>query len=85
LSLAGVRALAPDTRNQRFACRGESRTEHMLDSGMSPDDKTYSMSLTEAPACSVPIDHDVMRPANRSWAPAQCGARCANQSRMNVE
>jgi len=64
LSLADVRVLAPVTRNQRFVCQGANYLQHMRESGVSPDDKTYNMIFTKAPSCIVPADHDVIRPAN---------------------
>ena len=62
LALADVRLLAPVTRNQRFVCQGANYVQHMLDSGISPDDKRYNMIFTKAPSCIVPADHDVIRP-----------------------
>jgi 2-keto-4-pentenoate hydratase/2-oxohepta-3-ene-1,7-dioic acid hydratase in catechol pathway len=64
LALGDVRVLAPVTRNQRFICQGANYVQHMLDSGVSPDDKRYNMIFTKAPSCIVPADHDVIRPAN---------------------
>lgn len=64
LSLQDVRILAPVTRNQRFVCQGANYVQHMIDSGMSPADKTYNMIFTKAPSCIVPADHDVIRPPN---------------------
>lgn len=61
-ALQDVRLLAPVTRNQRFVCQGANYIQHMLDSGISPDDKRYNMIFTKAPSCIVPADHDVIRP-----------------------
>jgi len=64
LGLHDVRVLAPVTRNQRFICQGANYVQHMLDSGVSPDDKRYNMIFTKAPSCIVAADHDVIRPSN---------------------
>lgn len=62
LALTEVRVLAPVTRNQRFVCQGANYVQHMLDSGVSPDDKRYNMIFTKASSCIVPADHDVIIP-----------------------
>ena len=62
LALADVRLLAPVTPSQQFVCQGANYVQHMLDSGMSPDDKRYNMIFTKAPSCIVPADHDLIRP-----------------------
>lgn len=58
-----VRILSPVTRNQQFVCQGANYRQHMIESGMDPDAKTYNMIFTKAPSCIVPADSDVVRPS----------------------
>ncbi|MCW5892616.1 MAG: fumarylacetoacetate hydrolase family protein [bacterium] len=62
IDAATVRLLAPVTRNQRFVCQGANYRQHMIDSGVDPDAKTFNMIFTKAPSCIVPADSDVVRP-----------------------
>ena len=62
LDLAAVRVLSPVTRNQQFVCQGANYRQHMLESGMDPDAKTFNMIFTKARSCIVPADSDVVRP-----------------------
>ena len=45
--------LSPVTRNQQFVCQGANYRQHMIESGMDPDVKTYTMIFTKAPSCIV--------------------------------
>lgn len=58
-----VRLLAPVTRNHRFVCQGANYRQHMIESGMNPDDKDFNMIFTKASSCIVPADSDIIRPA----------------------
>lgn len=62
LATASVAILSPVTRNQRFVCQGANYRQHMIESGVDPDAKTYNMIFTKAPSCIVPADSDVVRP-----------------------
>jgi 2-keto-4-pentenoate hydratase/2-oxohepta-3-ene-1,7-dioic acid hydratase in catechol pathway len=59
-----VTLLSPVTRNQQFVCQGANYRQHMIESGMNPDDKTYNMIFTKASSCIVPANHDVIIPKN---------------------
>lgn len=59
-----VRVLSPVTRNQQFICQGANYRQHMIDSGMDPDAKSYNMFFTKAASCIVPADSPVVRPAH---------------------
>ncbi len=63
LDLAQVKLLAPVTANQQFVCQGANYRQHMIESGMNPDVKSYNMIFTKAASCIVPADSDVIRPA----------------------
>src|SRR5687767_7880931 len=58
-----VRLLSPITRNQQFLCQGANYRQHMLESGLDPDTKSYNMIFTKASSCIVAADHDVVRPS----------------------
>jgi 2,4-diketo-3-deoxy-L-fuconate hydrolase len=62
LDVDGVQILAPITRNQQFVCQGANYRQHMIESGMDPDAKTYNMIFTKASSCIVAADSDVVRP-----------------------
>jgi 2-keto-4-pentenoate hydratase/2-oxohepta-3-ene-1,7-dioic acid hydratase in catechol pathway len=57
-----VRVLSPVTRNQRFVCQGANYRQHMIESGMNPDDKKFNMIFTKATSCIVPAGSDIVRP-----------------------
>ena len=62
LPLSAVKLLSPVTRNQQFVCQGANYRQHMIESGMDPDVKTYNMIFTKASSCIVPADSDVIKP-----------------------
>lgn len=62
LDEAEVELLSPVTRNQQFVCLGANYRQHMIESGLDPDAKTYNMVFTKASSCIVPANHDVVRP-----------------------
>jgi 2,4-didehydro-3-deoxy-L-rhamnonate hydrolase len=62
LALAEVRLLSPVTRNQQFVCQGANYRQHMIESGMNPDAKTYNMIFTKAQSCICAADSDVIKP-----------------------
>jgi 2-keto-4-pentenoate hydratase/2-oxohepta-3-ene-1,7-dioic acid hydratase in catechol pathway len=62
LELSNVELLSPVTRNQQFVCQGANYRQHMLESGMDPDAKTYNMIFAKASSCIVPASSDVVRP-----------------------
>lgn len=62
IELTQVKLLAPVTPNQRFVCQGANYRQHMIESGVDPDAKTYNMIFTKASSCIVPADHPVWKP-----------------------
>ena len=62
LELSAVQLLSPVTRNQRFVCQGANYRQHMIESGMNPDLKSYNMIFTKAPSCISAADSDVIKP-----------------------
>jgi 2,4-didehydro-3-deoxy-L-rhamnonate hydrolase len=63
VDVSAVEILSPVTRNQQFVCQGANYRQHMIESGVDPDAKTYNMIFTKAPTCIVPATSDVVRPA----------------------
>ncbi|MEM9455575.1 MAG: fumarylacetoacetate hydrolase family protein [Myxococcota bacterium] len=57
-----VEILSPVTRNQRFVCQGANYRQHMIESGIDPDVKTYNMIFTKASSSIVPATSDVVIP-----------------------
>lgn len=62
LSLSDVKLLSPVTANQQFVCQGANYRQHMIESGMDPDVKTYNMIFTKAQSCIARADTDVIKP-----------------------
>lgn len=62
LELAAVKLLSPVTQNQQFVCQGANYRQHMIESGMDPDVKSYNMIFTKAQSCIAPADTDVIKP-----------------------
>jgi 2,4-didehydro-3-deoxy-L-rhamnonate hydrolase len=59
---AEVELLSPVTSNQQFLCQGANYRQHMIESGMNPDAKTFNMIFTKAQSCIAPANTDVVRP-----------------------
>ena len=62
ISEDSVELLSPVTENQQFLCQGANYRQHMIESGMSPDDKHFNMIFTKAQSCIAPANSDVIRP-----------------------
>lgn len=62
LPLDDVSVLSPITSNQQFVCQGANYRQHMLESGVDPDVKTFNMIFTKASSCICPADSPVIRP-----------------------
>lgn len=50
LEVATVELLSPITSDARVLCQGANYRQHMLDSGMDPDDKQFNMFFTKSSA-----------------------------------
>ena len=62
LAEAEVEWLSPVTRNQQFVCQGANYRQHMIESGMDPDVKSFNMIFTKAGSCIVAADSELIRP-----------------------
>jgi 2,4-didehydro-3-deoxy-L-rhamnonate hydrolase len=60
--LASLALRSPVTANQQFVCQGANYRQHMIESGVDPDAKTFNMIFTKATSCIVPSNHHVVRP-----------------------
>jgi 2-keto-4-pentenoate hydratase/2-oxohepta-3-ene-1,7-dioic acid hydratase in catechol pathway len=60
---SAVRLLSPITRDRQFVCQGANYRQHMIESGMDPDAKSFNMIFTKASSCIVAADSDVVRPS----------------------
>lgn len=61
---SAVTLLSPITRSSRFVCQGANYRQHMIESGMNPDDKNFNMIFTKATSCIAPADTDVIKPSH---------------------
>jgi 2-keto-4-pentenoate hydratase/2-oxohepta-3-ene-1,7-dioic acid hydratase in catechol pathway len=57
-----VQLLSPVTANQQFLCQGANYRQHMVESGVDPDQKTYNMIFTKSPHCMVAANSPVVKP-----------------------
>jgi 2-keto-4-pentenoate hydratase/2-oxohepta-3-ene-1,7-dioic acid hydratase in catechol pathway len=57
-----VEWLSPVTTNQQFVCQGANYRQHMIESGVDPDVKTFNMIFTKAQSCICAADSDVILP-----------------------
>ena len=57
-----VELLSPVTRNQQFICQGANYRQHMIESGLNPDEKKYNMMFVKASSCIVAADSALARP-----------------------
>lgn len=62
VDVADVSILSPVTQNHQFVCQGANYRQHMIESGLDPDVKTFNMIFTKAASCIVPADSDVILP-----------------------
>jgi len=62
VAFADVALLSPVTRDQQFVCQGANYRQHMIESGVDPDAKSFNMIFTKAASCIVPADADVVMP-----------------------
>jgi 2,4-diketo-3-deoxy-L-fuconate hydrolase len=62
LAESAVKLLSPLTGNHQFVCQGANYRQHMIESGMDPDVKTYNMIFTKATSCIVAANAALVRP-----------------------
>lgn len=57
-----IKILSPVTSNQQFVCQGANYRQHMIESGVDPDAKTFNMIFTKAQSSICPANNPVIRP-----------------------
>ncbi|MCG8671657.1 MAG: fumarylacetoacetate hydrolase family protein [Pseudomonadales bacterium] len=64
IDIQAVKLLSPVTKPCQVLCQGANYRQHMVESGMNPDDKNFNMIFNKSAASiSGPMD-DVVRPAH---------------------
>jgi 2-keto-4-pentenoate hydratase/2-oxohepta-3-ene-1,7-dioic acid hydratase in catechol pathway len=62
IALGEVRLLSPATTPCRLYCQGANYRQHMIESGMNPDEKVFNMFFTKADASVCSASDSVERP-----------------------
>jgi 2-keto-4-pentenoate hydratase/2-oxohepta-3-ene-1,7-dioic acid hydratase in catechol pathway len=62
LPVSAVKLLSPVTVHQQFICQGANYRQHMVESGLDPDQKTFNMIFTKASSCMCAADADIVKP-----------------------
>lgn len=57
-----VQLLSPVTAPRRVLCQGANYRQHMIDSGMDPDSKSYNMFFNKSSASICAASSDILRP-----------------------
>lgn len=64
--LSSVRLLSPVVGNKRVICQGANYRQHMIESGMDPDAKTYNMFFNKSSAAMCGPSDTIIKPAHVS-------------------
>jgi 2-keto-4-pentenoate hydratase/2-oxohepta-3-ene-1,7-dioic acid hydratase in catechol pathway len=59
-----VELLCPITSNQQLVCQAINYRDHMIESGIDPDQQPYNVIFRKASSCLAPADTDIVRPAS---------------------
>ena len=62
IELDSVKLLSPITASAKVLCQGANYRQHMLDSGVDPDAKTFNMFFTKSSASITDPTGDIIRP-----------------------
>lgn len=63
VAVADLQILSPITAPCQVICQGANYRQHVIESGLNPDDKTYNMFFTKSDASITEPVGDVIRPA----------------------
>ena len=66
IALSTLELLSPVTTPCRIFCQGANYRQHMIESGVDPDAKTFNMFFTKSDASVAPATGTVQRPAHVS-------------------
>jgi 2,4-didehydro-3-deoxy-L-rhamnonate hydrolase len=64
LALADAALLSPITGEAKVLCQGANYRQHMIDSGMNPDDKSFNMFFTKSSASITDPSGEIIKPAH---------------------
>lgn len=62
IDIHSVKLLSPITEDAKILCQGANYRQHMIDSGMDPDDKNFNMFFTKSSAAIHNPNGDIIRP-----------------------
>jgi 2-keto-4-pentenoate hydratase/2-oxohepta-3-ene-1,7-dioic acid hydratase in catechol pathway len=62
LDISGVKILSPVTTPCKIYCQGANYRQHMIESGLDPDEKRFNMFFTKSDASVTPANATVVRP-----------------------
>lgn len=63
LAVSGLRFLAPVWQPRQIICQGKNYLDHLLETGTKPQNKTFNILFTKAPASIADPVGEVVRPA----------------------
>ena len=66
IHMADVELLSPITSDAKILCQGANYRQHMIDSGMDPDTKSYNMFFTKSSAAITGPTGSIVKPAHVS-------------------
>lgn len=64
LALEDTVLLSPITSEAKVLCQGANYRQHMIDSGMNPDDKSFNMFFTKSAASITAPGGEIVKPAH---------------------
>lgn len=64
LALEGAPLLSPITGEAKVLCQGANYRQHMIDSGMNPDDKSFNMFFTKSSASITGPGGEIVKPSH---------------------
>ena len=62
LEISSIELLSPITKDAKVLCQGANYRQHMIDSGMNPDDKNFNMFFTKSSASITSPQGKIVRP-----------------------
>lgn len=64
LALEDATLLSPITKDAKVLCQGANYRQHMIDSGMNPDDKSFNMFFTKSSGSITGPGGEIVKPAH---------------------
>jgi len=66
IKLSDIKLLSPVIGNQRVICQGANYRQHMIESGMNPDAKSFNMFFNKSSASICSSQSDIIKPKHVS-------------------